>query len=178
MEELTPRQIIIIKFIFSRIFPLPFIIVGALLLHFGTKGLLIAVQSVRWPHTSATVISSSVKRYSSSAAKGRTQHQAVIHYEFPVQNKRYSGYHYHTSPDAGKPMSLVEQHPKGTTITVYYMPNNPAESLLEPGVRTKTLIMPVGGLIFLIPGILMAIYLPRMMETDGQDRSCVTSGRP
>jgi hypothetical protein len=114
------------------------------------------------------VISSSVKRYSSSSARGRTQHQAEIHYEFFVRKSRYSGYHYHTSPDAGEAMSLIERHPKGKQITVYYMPDNPAESLLEPGLRVKTLIMPAGGLIFFVPGILMAIFLPRLMKKVGQ----------
>jgi len=65
-------------------------------------------------------------------------------------------------------MSLVERHPKGKQITVYYKPDNPAESLLEPGLRVKTLIMPAGGLIFFVPGILMAIFLPRQMKKAGQ----------
>jgi hypothetical protein len=167
MEELTPRQSAIIQFLFSRIFPLPFIVVGALLLYFGTKGILLAVQSASWPHTSATVISSSVKRFSGSAGS-RTQHQAEIRYEFPVENKRYSGFHYYASPDAGEPMRLVEQHPEGTMITVYYMPDNPAESLLEPGLRVKAFVMPAGGLLFFIAGLLLAIYLPGMMKPDGQ----------
>jgi len=164
MEEITTRQKTIITFIFSRIFPLPFIIVGALLLYFGAKGLLIAIESVGWPHTNATVVSSSIKSYSSGAARGRTQHQAVIHYEFFVQKSRYSGYHQIESPNAGEPMSLVERHPKGKQITIYYMPDNPAVSLLEPGLRIETLIQPVGGLIFFVAGILMAIFLPRLMK--------------
>ena len=168
MEKITSRQITIITFIFSRIFPLPFIIVGALLLYFGVKGLLIAIESVGWPHTNAIVISSSVKHYSSGSARGRTQHQAEIHYEFFVQKSRYNGYHQIESPDAGVPMRLIERHPKGKQITVYYMPDNPAESLLEPGLRVKTLIMPLGGLIFFVPGILMAIFLPRLMKKVGQ----------
>jgi hypothetical protein len=168
MEKMTTRQITIIKFIFARIFPLPFIIVGAVLLYYGVKGVLIAVDSRGWPQTNATVISSSVKSYSSSAAKGRTQHQGVIHYEFFVQKSRYIGYHSNTSPDAGEAASLIERHPKGKQITVYYMPGNPAECLLEPGLKGKTLIMPAGGLILFVPGILMAIFLPGLMKKAGQ----------
>jgi len=37
----------------------------------------------------------------------------------------------------------------------------------KPG-RPKTFIMPTGGLIFFITGILMAIYLPRLMKNVGQ----------
>ena len=64
-------------------------------------------------------------------------------------------------------MSLVERYPKGKRITVYYKPENPAENLLEPGVSAKTWTMPVGGLIFFVPGILMAIFLPRLMKKAG-----------
>jgi len=167
MEELTPRQITTIKFIFSRIFPLPFIIVGVLLLYFGVKGVLIAIESVGWHHTDATVISSS-HSWSSSTGKGQTQYRANILYEFLVRNQRYIGNHYHSSTSAGESIQLVNRHPKGTKITVYYMPNNPVENLLEPGLRVKTFYMPAGGLIFFITGILMAIYLPRMMKGDGQ----------
>lgn len=166
MDKLTSRQIIIIKFIFSRIFPLPFIIVGALLLYFGVKGLLIAIESFSWPHTNATVISSSLRSVSTN--KGPSRLQREIRYEFFVQKRAYSGYHYHLSSDTTLPTSLTGPHPKGTQITVYYMPDNPAVNLLEPGLRLKTFIMPAGGLIFFITGILMAIYLPRLMKNVGR----------
>jgi hypothetical protein len=166
MEEISPRQLTIIKFIFSRIFPLPFIIAGTLLFCFGVKGLLIAHASIGWPHTNATVISSAVK--SRSPVRGQTQHQAEVHYEFILQEKRYHGYHSDSSTNAGYAMSLVERYPNGSRITVYYKPDNPAESLLEPGLALKTWIMPLGGLMFFIPGILMAIFLPRLMKKAGQ----------
>jgi hypothetical protein len=147
---------------------LPFIITGALLLYFGVKGLLMAIESTGWPQTNATVISSSVKRYISSSSRGRTQHQAEIQYEFFVQKSRYNGTLRHTAPNAGESMRLVERYPKGKQITVYYMPDNPAENLLEPGLKLKTWVMPAGGLIFLVPGILMAIFLPRLMKKADQ----------
>jgi len=168
MGKTTSRQITIFEFIFSRIFPVPFIIAGALLLYFGVKGVLIAIESTEWPRTNATVISSSIKWYSSAAARGRTQHQAEIKYEFFVMKNRYTGTLRHTSPDAGEANRLVELYPEGKQITVYYKPDNPAKNLLEPGLRIQTFIMPLGGLIFLVPGILMAIFLPRLMKKAGR----------
>jgi hypothetical protein len=41
-------------------------------------------------------------------------------------------------------------------------------NLLEPGLRIQTFIMPLGGLIFLAPGILMAVFLPRRMKKAGR----------
>jgi hypothetical protein len=61
MEKTNSRQIAIGQFIFSRIFPVPFIIAGALLLYFGVKGVVIAIESTDWPRASATVISSSIQ---------------------------------------------------------------------------------------------------------------------
>jgi hypothetical protein len=167
MEKTTSNQITIIKFIFSRIFPLPFIIAGLLLLFFGVKGIITAIESKSWPHSDGTVMTSSIRRYISSSARGRTQHLAEIHYEFFVKNIRYDGNHRHTSPDAGVAAGLMERYPKGKQITVYYRPDNPAKNLLEPGLRAKTWIMPLGGLFFLVPGILMAIFLPRLMKKAG-----------
>ena len=164
MGKTTSRQIVIFEFIFSRIFPVPFIIAGALLLYFGVKGVLIAIESTEWPRTNATVISSSIKWYSSASARGRTQHRAEIQYEFFVLKSRYSGTLRHTSPDAGEANRLVERYPKGKQIIVYYKPDKPAVNLLEPGLRLSTFIMPFGGLIFIVPGILMAIFLPKLMK--------------
>jgi hypothetical protein len=164
MEQMTSEQIALIKSIFARIFPMVFVLVGALLLYYGAKRVLTAIESDGWPHTSAVVTSSSVKMYISGAARGRTQHQAEIYYEFFVQKRRYIGYHQYESPDAGRVANVIAQYPKGRQITVYYRPDSPGVCLLEPGLRAATLIMPIGGLMFLVPGILLAIFLPRLMK--------------
>jgi hypothetical protein len=164
MVKTTSGKINLIKFIFSHIFPWPFIITGLLLLFFGVKGIIAAIESKTWPHSDGTVITASIRRYISSSARGRTQHLAEIHYEFFVNNNGYDGYHRHTSPDAGEAAGLIERFPKGERITVYYRPDNPAKNLLEPGLRAKNWIMPLGGLLFIVPGVLMAVFLPRLMK--------------
>ena len=168
MEKTNSRQIAIFQFIFSRIFPVPFIIAGALLLYFGVKGVVTAIESTDWPRANGTVISSSLSWYSSAAAKGRTQHRAEILYQFFVLKSQYTGTLRHTSPDAGEANRLVKRYPEGKQITVYYKPDNPEVNLLEPGLKMRTFIMPLGGLIFLVPGILMAVFLPRLMKKDGR----------
>jgi hypothetical protein len=167
MNKTKSGQAAIARFIFSRIFPLPFIIAGALLLYFGVKGVMIAIESKDWPRSTATVVSSSIRWYSSSAAKGRTQHVAEIHYEFFVLKSRYIGILRRTSPDAGEANRLIERYPEAKQITVFYKPDDPWVNLLEPGLKMKTFIMPFGGLIFLVPGMLMAVFLPRLMKKGG-----------
>jgi hypothetical protein len=167
MDKTKSGQAAIARFIFSRIFPLPFIVAGALLLYFGVKGVMTAIESADWPRADATVISSSVRWYSSAAAKGRTQHVAEIHYEFFILKSRYIGILRHTSPDAGKANRLIERYPEAKRITAFYKPDNPAVNMLEPGLKPKAFIMPLGGLIFLVPGILMAVFLPRVMKKAG-----------
>jgi hypothetical protein len=167
MDKTKSGQAAIARFIFSRIFPLPFIIAGALLLHFGVKGVATAIESGDWPSANATVISSSLRWYSSAAAKGRTQHVAEIHYEFFVRNNRHIGILRRTSPDAGETNRLIERYPEAKRITVFYKPDDPWVNLLEPGLKMKAFIMPLGGLIFLVPGIFMAVFLPRLMKKNG-----------
>jgi len=163
MEEVTSRQLAVVRFIFSRIFPLPFVVGGACLLYFGIKNALDDIKSRSWPTATATVTSSSVRRYISSAARGRTQHQAQIQFQFVVQERRFNASHCYESPNAGKPTRLVAQYPVGKQITVYYRPDNPGECRLFPGFEAESCLGPLGGLIFLAAGLLMAIFLPGLM---------------
>lgn len=76
MEKITSRQISIIKFIFSRILPLIFISIEALLLYYGVKGVLIAIESNGWPHASATVMSSSAGLLKGHPGSDNSQNQS------------------------------------------------------------------------------------------------------
>lgn len=153
------------KFFFSRIFPLLFILVGASVLFLGLRGLVRAKASVDWPNTQGEIVESSVDRRRSSGNDGSsTTYHAEILYEFSVDGTLFNGsrvaYGDYGSSNPSHARRIVNNYPKGKSVTVYYMPGNPEESLLEPGVKAKAWFVPGFGLIFFIAGSLMAAFLP------------------
>jgi type IV secretory pathway TrbD component len=47
---------------------------------------------------------------------------------------------------------------------VYYMPANPEECLLEPGIKAQSWFLPGFGLVFFVVGSLMAVFIPRAVK--------------
>lgn len=59
---------------------------------------------------------------------------------------------------------IAPRCPKGTTVPVHWMPDNPEECLLEPGVKGQFWFLTAFGLIFLTVVILMAALLPKALR--------------
>jgi hypothetical protein len=157
-EPMSPRK----RVIFLRIFPLIFIVVGASIGFFGIRGLIRAKASVDWPATQGKVIVSSVD-YRSSDDGGA--YHALIMYEYSVAGAVYNGnrvaYGDYGSSSSSHARRIVNRYPKGKSVTVHYMPGNPEECLLEPGLQGQSWFLPGFGLIFFMIGSLTAVFLPR-----------------
>lgn len=165
-KPLSPRM----KFFFKRIFPLLFILTGVSITLFGVRGLLRAQASMDWPSTQGSIVESSVERERSSGTgnSGGISYHARIFYEYRVEGTTFNGdrvsYGDSGSSDPSPARRIVNRYPKGKDVTVYYMPEDPEVCVLEPGVKTQAYFVPGFGLIFLVAGILMAIYLPRSIR--------------
>ena len=158
------------KFFFSRIFPLIFIVVGASVAFFGFRGLIRAKASTDWPSTQGRIVESSVESHrSSSGSNGSsTTYHAEIMYEFAVNGVTFNGdrvaYGDYGSSNPSHARSVVNRYPKNKTVTVYYMPDKPEECLLEPGVKGQSFFLPGFGLVFFIVGSFMAVSMPKAMR--------------
>lgn len=157
------------KFFFSRIFPLIFIVVGASVAFFGIRGFIRAKASVGWPSTQGKVLESSVERQRSSGSNGSsTTYHAEILYEFTVEGTTFNGdrvaYGDYGSSNSSHARRIVNRYPKGKDVTVHYMPGNPEECLLEPGVKGQSWFLPGFGLIFFTVGSLMAVFSPKAIR--------------
>jgi len=164
-KQLTPG----IKFFFSLVFPLIFVVVGATVAFFGIRGLVRAKASTDWPSTGGKVVESSVERHSSSRSRGGgTTYHAEIGYEFSVDGTTYNGdrvaYGDYGSSSPSHARRIVNRYPKGKSVTVYYMPRNPEECLLEPGLKGQSWFLPGLGLVFFAFGTLAAIFLPQVIR--------------
>jgi hypothetical protein len=152
----------VMKFCFSIIFPWSFLIVGAILLYFGVREVVYARVSLNWPHTPGKVVSSSVAY----------DHEYYVYpkilYEFYVNGTKfggdrvvYGGYRAQNDPYASR---IVEKYPKEKEVTVYYMPDNPEECLLEPGIKWHTWLLPGVGGIFFIAGCFLVVVVPKLLR--------------
>jgi hypothetical protein len=151
------------RFGFSRIFPWSFILMGAIPLYFGIRGIVLARASTDWPQTVGRVVSSTLEHDYEGMAYPR------ILYEFDLKGTRYQGdrVHYggYRSRDDPYALRVVEQYPEGREVTVYYMPDDPEQSLLEPGIRRDAWLLPGVGAVFLIIGCLLLAVVPRLLQS-------------
>ena len=167
-RELGPGM----QFFFSRIFPLIFIIAGGTVGYFGFKNLINAEKSSQWPSVGGRVVSSAVETHHSSGKNSSTTYHAAITYEFRVKGDSFTGdrvaYGDYGSSNSSHARGIVNRYPVNTKVKVYYMPGNPSECLLEPGLHAQAFFMPAFGLIFFGAGILMAFFLPRAMKKEAE----------
>ncbi len=155
------------RFFFSRIFPLPFVIAGAATLYFGVHGIILANASAKWPTARGKVLESKVEQHSDS--DGTTYHAEIL-YEFSVEDVIFKGnrvsYGDYGSSSPSHANRVVNNYPKGKKVEIHYMPEKPEECLLEPGLKGQSFFMPLFGLIFFGVGCLMVVFLPRLMKKE------------
>jgi len=86
-----------------------------------------------------------------------------IEYHYTVGGRAYTGHRYrYDDHNAAMEWEVtVEDHPRGSSQTVYYNPKNPADALLEPGVDGGDLLL----LLFALPLNVLTSMLWRAMIT-------------
>ncbi len=170
-EELSPQM----KWLSSRLLPIIAAIAGFFIMLWGVLSLMEAKESTDWATTPGTVLSSSV--YDSTNhdvdVKKSVYHASVI-YEYYVDEKLYSGdriaFGDYGSGDSSHAEDIVSRYLVGMDITVFYMPDSPDESVLEPGMTMQSYYVLGFGLVFFITGVLLLIYMPTLEEKQKQQQ--------
>ncbi len=133
-----------------------FIVTGARLF-FGRGAMLWrGWQSRTWPSTSGVIVTSDVV----VVLYGRNYRPVMeATYEYEVQQIKYQSDHiqFTSYSDPETAARLASKYPKGKCVTVYYCPDKPELSVLEPGPFWIELILLVIGLGLLIMGLAIAI---------------------
>jgi len=164
----------------KRIFPLVFVAVGVGMLVIGVIGLRQAAASRDWPTTQGVILSSAVERVRrNDPDRGfTTTFHARISFSYSVGGEPYTGdrvgvgdYGRNTNHHA---RSVVRKYPVGSQVTVYYDPNRPQSSLLEPGVRPMAFVIPGLGVAFvLFGGLSFAAFLLHDRKLSGAEAGLV-----
>jgi hypothetical protein len=116
-----------------------------------------AYSSQFWPTTTGEIIQSSVYTYTD--VYGDRTYRGKVKYVYTVNQFETAGEHFTSERVGIDPIppsdsrtiaeaSLI-RYPKGEIVDVYYNPNKPQKSMLEPGFSLSQLIYPVAGLLVL-----------------------------
>jgi Protein of unknown function (DUF3592) len=124
-----------------------------------------ARQSRQWPATSGEVLSSKV-------VGSIKQRKPEVRYVYTVNGHRHTGNRIMIGPGPrngglGIPSAreYIRRYPKGRGVTVYFNPENPAESVLEPGMNRVVMLLLLVGMFFLLLGLFM---LRRVLRRDSE----------
>lgn len=130
--------------------------IGGLLTVFGIKGIFDAVGTADWPVAEGTIVQSEIsKRKLDQPLK--YEYSPSVRYEYVVDGENYRN---STIRPGGRRSSRIKTeaeyrlapYPKGQKDKVYYNPDNPGKSLLEPGMNFAVLMYPAFGIVALFVG--------------------------
>jgi hypothetical protein len=100
-------------------------------------------QAQSFPKAEGQVLS--VRINSHRGSKGGVSYHPTLLYRYEINGQSYEGgrYRYDNFPDDYYSVNeIVTNHPAGSAIEVYYNPDNPADSVLSPGVVTREVLFP------------------------------------
>ena len=141
----------------------------------GTLSAWVAVNTVMngrasesWPQVKGTVTSSEVTT-STDRGQALTESEDTffpeVRYEYVVDDQTlegyeiaYGGYSFSTLPEAE---NILATYPVGQVVNVFFDPDNADKAVLEPGLREFPYGFLLGGILFIVAGLVMIKLFPR-----------------
>jgi hypothetical protein len=152
----------------AQLFPWVLLFIGLVILLFALADVLRTRASADWPATAGTVVRSTLEATAPQAngPSRRAAWRAAIRYHYTVEGASHSGQRVSfASPgplERAAAEALLQRYPVGADVRVFYRPDAPAESVLEPGLSGfPWLSLSLAGL-FCLAGIGMIVVLPRL----------------
>jgi hypothetical protein len=134
-------------------------LLGAVGLFFSGRDMLRGRSSASWPTTQGEVVYSTLEQSTSTDSDGDTSvtYGAKIVYNYQVSGQQLTGdrraFSETRTSSARRAQEIANRYQVGSMVTVYYDPNNPQVSVLEPGTGLTGLILPIITLAMLIFGL-------------------------
>lgn len=165
-DAMTPQQSARVLRITGHVL----VVLGAALLHFGVYFMRTANESDSWPETEGVIVSYLVRYDISNSQRGRINphkdYYYTVTYRYIVEgdtlrNNQYNlgngnrvGGAYYDSEEEAR-AAAQKQHPMRGRVSVWYNPEDPTMSVLEPGASSATYVPLILGFVFLGCGILL-----------------------
>ena len=173
MKDLPQLGCIItaIRVFFSYVFPTIFTIAGAILLMIGAGNVQDSWNSKSWPSVEGTVNQAEVRSHASRGSRNSrssTSYSIDLDYSYSVDGTELTGnrlrfgeINFNRRQRADEKAKLLAA---AKTVKVFYDPDEPEKSVLEPGMHGAAWLLPAMGAMFFTIGTLMNIFLPRMFR--------------
>ena len=125
-----------------------------------------AMASTAWPQVQATVVRSEIEPVRDS--KGRTDYRVVVRYRYRVEGREivagrvfFGESSFLLESDA---RAALAPYPVGKVVTASFDPDHVESAVLEPGRPRNLTSLIVLGVVFGVPGLLIAALVPRKVE--------------
>lgn len=139
-----------------------FLLVGGGLLWWGWNILQDARASASWPTVDGRVTRSEVTE--STDADGADTYRPEVTYEYQVDDRSYENstikFGENSYSTRRRAEEIAANYPVGKRVTVAYDPNEPGQSVLEPGVTGGSYIVLGVGAVFVAVSLLILIIAP------------------
>lgn len=145
------------------------VIIGIVIFYFFGGNFRQAHISSSWPTAQGRITHSEmvVDDYGPGSSR-RVWYGLDITYDYMVDEQQYSSSHvtaFDVRTNHRTPIEdTVSRYPVGTIVTVYYDPEQPASSLLEPGIKGEVLFtgivlasFPAVGLLAIVGGLIQSV---------------------
>ncbi|OHA46106.1 MAG: hypothetical protein A3A80_00685 [Candidatus Terrybacteria bacterium RIFCSPLOWO2_01_FULL_44_24] len=148
-----------------------FIVIGAALTIFwGIPTARNAMESKNWPLSEGRITVSDVSENYDSDNNGKT-YSAKVAFEYTVNGRQYVGsrvtFGDYDSSDPAHASGIVMRYPVGESVQVYYDPDEPKTSVLEPGTSWSSFVGLGAGGIFSLIGIIGFAFALKKVRSGG-----------
>jgi len=113
---------------------------GILFIGIGIRNHSLGKQSENWPSVQGSLAGESM-----STRKKKRIH---ISYEYRVNGIAYKNSRVNFQDDRASKKEIRSQYNVGDALRVYYNPDDPEQSVLQPGARLTSLLMKLFGALF------------------------------
>lgn len=163
IKETEGRRFGLVGVAMFALMAIGFVVVGAWCLKISIAHTLKNRAATVWPTATGKITQSTVQIEEQGTPDFRTMYRPEVVARFQVNGKWYGCqeifYGYGSTSSCGTAWRAVSPYPPGGTATVHYNPENPSESVLEPGFKGTNVLFLAVGSVFLFLGLIISIPL-------------------
>jgi hypothetical protein len=128
------------------------VLLGTLFIVMGIQNYLLAKESSAWPRIEGKLVSES---------QSKRKKLAMVFYEYQVNGIRYENSRVNFRNDKTSKNRIRDKYQIGDVLGIYYKPDEPEISVLEPGASFFYLILKLFGGVFCFGFSIMMLFSKR-----------------